>query len=283
MKIDLNLERIISIILSIIFLAAAILKLSDVIGFVFDLVQIIGVSNTIALFLAILIVSIEFTIGLFLLINEELKLTSILAIITLSIFLIYLVFLSINSPELKCNCFGSLSLFNDLAYGIGRNILLILLSLYLYYSAKTDHVSFKKPTIIFSSLLVVFGIVNINAFGINPSNVEIIEVEEIKVSEIGSDIILVDARDTRLFEHEHISGAISIPYYGTPSHSEKLQNNSEYNFKEAKVVTYCDSQGCSLAEKLAHELSKQLGTKIYVLNGGIENWKSRHLPITTGQ
>jgi rhodanese-related sulfurtransferase len=88
----------------------------------------------------------------------------------------------------------------------------------------------------------------------------------------GATAIWVDARPTAEFERDHVPGAISLDedHWG-----EAL---SEFLAKqwspEKKIVVYCSSQSCNLAEDVARRLREEakLPNEIRILNGGWEAW-----------
>jgi rhodanese-related sulfurtransferase len=88
----------------------------------------------------------------------------------------------------------------------------------------------------------------------------------------GATAIWVDARPTDEFERDHVPGAISLneDHWG-----EAL---SEFLAKqwspEKKIVVYCSSQSCNLAEDVARRLREEakLPNEIRILKGGWEAW-----------
>jgi rhodanese-related sulfurtransferase len=88
----------------------------------------------------------------------------------------------------------------------------------------------------------------------------------------GANALWVDARPTNEFERDHIPGAISL---NEDRWSEAL---SEFLAKEwspeKKIVVYCSSQSCNLAEDVARRLREEakLPNEIRILNGGWEAW-----------
>jgi len=88
----------------------------------------------------------------------------------------------------------------------------------------------------------------------------------------GANVLWVDARPSDEFERDHVPGAISL---NEDRWGEAL---SEFLAKqwspEKKIVVYCSSQSCNLAEDVARRLREEakLPNEIRVLKGGWEAW-----------
>lgn len=88
----------------------------------------------------------------------------------------------------------------------------------------------------------------------------------------GADVIWIDARPDGDFERDHVPGAISL--------NEDRWNESLARFlgeqwsPEKKIVVYCSSQSCNLAEDVARRLREEakLPNDIRILQGGWEEW-----------
>lgn len=88
----------------------------------------------------------------------------------------------------------------------------------------------------------------------------------------GDATIWIDARPDAEFERGHVPGAISL---NEDRWSESLsQFLNERWSPEKKLVIYCSSQSCNLADDVARRLREEakLPNEIRVLRGGWEEW-----------
>jgi cytochrome c oxidase cbb3-type subunit 3 len=92
--------------------------------------------------------------------------------------------------------------------------------------------------------------------------------------EKGARFALLDARVPSDFLHEHIAGAVSVPFYDPAPYFDSLP-------KDAWLICYC---GCPHAEsgQLAQKLQARGFTKVAVLDEGLGVWKSRGYPLGSG-
>ena len=91
----------------------------------------------------------------------------------------------------------------------------------------------------------------------------------------GAKMAILDARAPPDYVNEHISGAVSVPFYDPAPYLDKLPKN-------AWMVCYC---ACPHAEsgQLAQKLVAAGFKKVTVLNEGLGVWRSRQYPTTKGQ
>jgi cytochrome c oxidase cbb3-type subunit 3/ubiquinol-cytochrome c reductase cytochrome c subunit len=89
----------------------------------------------------------------------------------------------------------------------------------------------------------------------------------------GARMAILDARAPSDYLREHITGAVSVPFYDPSPYFAALP-------KDTWLVCYC---ACPHAEsgQLARELGAHGFTKVTVLDEGLGVWKSRGYPITT--
>jgi rhodanese-related sulfurtransferase len=88
----------------------------------------------------------------------------------------------------------------------------------------------------------------------------------------GDTAVWIDARPDAEFERDHVPGAISL---NEDRWSESLsQFLNERWSPEKKIVIYCSSQSCNLADDVARRLREEakLPNEIRVLKGGWEEW-----------
>jgi cytochrome c oxidase cbb3-type subunit III len=92
--------------------------------------------------------------------------------------------------------------------------------------------------------------------------------------ERGARMVLMDARAPSDYTNEHITGAVSVPFYDPTPYLDKLPKN-------VWLVSYCacpHAESMSLAQKL-----KDAGfTKVTVLDEGLGYWKSKNYGTHSG-
>ena len=89
----------------------------------------------------------------------------------------------------------------------------------------------------------------------------------------GARFAILDARAPSDFQREHITGAVSVPFYDPSPYFAALP-------KDTWLVCYC---ACPHAEsgQLAQQLQAHGFTKVAVLDEGLGVWKGRRYPVTT--
>lgn len=90
----------------------------------------------------------------------------------------------------------------------------------------------------------------------------------------GAKMAILDARAPTDYTFEHITGAVSVPFYDPDPYVPKLP-------KDAWIVCYCS---CPSAESgsLCQKLSDKGFKKLTVLEEGIGVWKARKYPVSQG-
>ena len=92
----------------------------------------------------------------------------------------------------------------------------------------------------------------------------------------GADAMWVDARPDNEFTQDHVPGAISL---NEDRWNELLPQFIAQWSPDKKIVVYCSSKSCNLAENVARRLRDEakLPNDIRVLTGGWEEWL-KHRP-----
>lgn len=112
-----------------------------------------------------------------------------------------------------------------------------------------------------------------NNFQIDEFIIEIINLEIAKKF-FYDNVLFIDARDNASYMEGHITGAIS-----SINHNEMVDiifNNHGFN---EPFVIYCDNEECGFSEDLAYQLQAEGFLKIYVFNGGWNQWLVAKLPV----
>jgi cytochrome c oxidase cbb3-type subunit 3/ubiquinol-cytochrome c reductase cytochrome c subunit len=91
----------------------------------------------------------------------------------------------------------------------------------------------------------------------------------------GARLAILDARAPSDYAREHITGAVSVPFYDPAPYFDGLP-------KDAWLVCYC---ACPHAEsgQLAQKLTERGFKKVTVLDEGLNVWRSKKYPITTSE
>jgi uncharacterized membrane protein YphA (DoxX/SURF4 family) len=124
-----------SFLLGAVFILSAWFKLFPIEPFEYQITGTTFFGWTLSVFVARIVIAIEFALGFLLLISYRLKPVLIFTIILLSVFCIHLLYTLIafgNSND--CGCMGSLMTFTPLQ-GILKNVVMIALAILLYYKA----------------------------------------------------------------------------------------------------------------------------------------------------
>lgn len=83
--------------------------------------------------------------------------------------------------------------------------------------------------------------------------------------------IIIDAREAREYSRERIPGALGI------EGMDKLELFADSMDTETPLYIYCDSE--SRSRTAAQYLGEQGFTKLYILRGGIREWKAADMPL----
>jgi rhodanese-related sulfurtransferase len=90
--------------------------------------------------------------------------------------------------------------------------------------------------------------------------------------------LIVDARETALYEAGHIPGAVSLPYEeANPDRIDALDPGGR------PIIAYCDGGSCELSMNLAWDMILEGGhKKVLVYMGGFPEWQKAGFPVETG-
>ena len=92
--------------------------------------------------------------------------------------------------------------------------------------------------------------------------------------------MILDARKPEDYAEGHIPGSYLLFFYTMNEYYPKLE---ELLQASPALLTYCSDVHCEDSEFLANELLNLGYMPIYVYKGGIEDWKSRQMPVETAE
>ena len=92
--------------------------------------------------------------------------------------------------------------------------------------------------------------------------------------------MVLDARNPEDYAEGHIPGSYLLFFYTMNEYYPKLE---ELLQASPALLTYCSDVHCEDSEFLANELLNLGYMPIYVYKGGIEDWKSRQMPVEIGE
>lgn len=91
--------------------------------------------------------------------------------------------------------------------------------------------------------------------------------------------VIVDARYPRDYQSGHLPGAINVPVFTTQAERRKLLGSVP---KDARVVVYCQSEGCQFDEALGSALVAEGIDNVALFPGGWAQWEQK-VPESTGE
>ena len=90
----------------------------------------------------------------------------------------------------------------------------------------------------------------------------------------GDGALWLDARSDEQFARGHVPGALQL---NEDRWNELLREMLATWSPEKKIVVYCSRLTCQASHEVAERLRKEAGlTSVYVLEGGWEEWQTRH-------
>jgi rhodanese-related sulfurtransferase len=139
---------------------------------------------------------------------------------------------------------------------------------------------------------VVAGLLTLVAAGHVPAQVETPDADSVAVAEQadftlyvgieelkreldrGADFVLVDARSRADYLFDHITGAVSMPFFEVEERFSELP-------MDKWVIAYCACPRAE-AERAVHVLQEKGFDKVAVMYEGYFEWRDRGYPTTTG-
>lgn len=115
---------------------------------------------------------------------------------------------------------------------------------------------------------------------LNPKSeipVRYLTLEEAHVLYNSEQAIFMDARPVKDFAYMHIPGALSVPY----TEAKQIQSVLDMD-RDQLIVVYCSNRNCPMAEYLATRLSELHFKKVYIFEGGMQEWYDARYPLARG-
>lgn len=252
----------------IFFIFSALAKLFSIEYFELTIKQIIPLPKIYIQFISRLIISLEITLGLLFLIKFNLKYFTIPAsIIMLFIFNFILLYQEIFLIIENCGCMGELLPISPITSLI-RNILFILLLLYLYFQIKTNNTHTYKLLIIFP---ITFSIVF--AFYPIKYTTKIYYIKNVKTKNITDTLsqasissIITDSNIVNQKKQKNFSLAqnknLFIEYPKVISkYSDLNEYHPNFDVNNGLVILLFLSLDCNHCKELAKKISPYIDTK----------------------
>jgi len=90
------------------------------------------------------------------------------------------------------------------------------------------------------------------------------------------DAVIIDARESSVFQQGHILGAISLPLATLETTLPGFLKRVSY---ETNLVIYCSGYGCHDSKDLGKKLLQLGYRQIFIFEGGYPEWKDAGFPI----
>jgi len=90
------------------------------------------------------------------------------------------------------------------------------------------------------------------------------------------DALVLDLRDPGTFVKGHILGALNVPLSSLTQRLDELEKHQE------KPIVICCQEGLT-SKKAVPLLAKAGFEKLYLLQGGISEWRNTNLPLSKGR
>ncbi len=125
-----------------------------------------------------------------------------------------------------------------------------------------------------AALLVITALIIKTEVDLKFSKVKQLTVNEAVRLMNGSDVVVLDVRESSEYSSGHIRDSIHIPVSSLPKRMNELDKH-----KNKKILAYCRSG--SRSNTACRTLSKHGFDNVSNLAGGIMGWTSADLPVTT--
>jgi rhodanese-related sulfurtransferase len=108
-------------------------------------------------------------------------------------------------------------------------------------------------------------------FGAHAAGQQMVLADQLNLLQVSSSaFVLIDARPSIDFQHQHIDGALSIP----PGDSLKTSWP-----KEQLLVIYCGDARCPLSHEAARRFVANGYQNVKILYGGFDEWRHKGYPV----
>ncbi len=111
-----------------------------------------------------------------------------------------------------------------------------------------------------------------------PSFLPKLRVRDMEKALHDENVVIVDARYPRDFQAGHLPGAINVPVFTTQAERRKLLDGVP---KGARVIVYCQSEGCQFDEALGSALVAEGIDNVALFPGGWTQWEQKQPPDNT--
>jgi rhodanese-related sulfurtransferase len=85
--------------------------------------------------------------------------------------------------------------------------------------------------------------------------------------------VIIDARYAKDYKSGHLEGAISVPINANDTQRQQAMAGIA---KDSRIVVYCQSAGCSFAEKVTTKLKADSFSNISIYKGGWNDWQAKN-------
>lgn len=264
-----NIDIIVKIMLSAIFVLSGIGKLIDIPASSFSIAQLFFLPKLVAQIFVVILSVIE--LGLAVLIWRWAPRTFLVVPVAFALVLGYSYWKGFD-----CGCFGSLPFLKEFPL-VGHVLLISGIFLGLNYLTRTQNKKDSNLTAkmglaaiaitILAFLTLPFTSGHSEAIADEPGDM-IVDRTYVERAIAENSAVIIDARDEMQFLFGHIDGAINI-YVDDDGVAELVE---KHNLKEQALITYCAGVHCDMAERLTKKLQELGCRNVKIYAGGWEEW-----------